>query len=71
MHVGHVDLQDRALQNGQCIPDSVAVVGPCPRVDEDCIDAFEVGLVDALRHGAFKVRLEALNFSAECLPKGF
>src|SRR5262249_3554665 len=63
--VGHVHLDDRACQDGKSIADTVAVVGPRARVDQDAVDLVVVGLVNALAHLGLAVGLERSQLDAE------
>ena len=69
MDVGHVHLNDRALQNRQRVADGVAVVRPGAGIDQYRVHAFAMGAVDALAHLAFDVGLEAFDFGAQFLAQ--
>ena len=65
--VRHVDLDDGNREDGKGVPNPVAVVGPCARVDEHSVHFLDERLVDPFTHHAFAVRLEAHNFDTELL----
>ncbi len=69
MDVGHVHLDDGALEDGQRIADAIAVMRPGPGVDDHGLHAIGVGAVDALGHFAFKVGLVALDLGPQFLAQ--
>src|ERR1700675_3085233 len=69
VNVRHVNLDDGYREDRERIADSIAVMGPCARVDDDPVEFLDEAFMNFLAHRAFAVRLEAHHFHAELLPK--
>ena len=61
MDVRHVHFDDGALENGQGVANTIAVVCPCPCVDHDGVDPIGMSLVNFFSHCAFRVGLKAFH----------
>jgi len=65
MHIGHVHFDDGALEYGERVANTVAVVCPGARVNQNRLGAVLMRLMDMLDHGAFVIGLKAFDVSAE------
>ena len=67
--VGHVNLHDGSRQNGQGVPQGVAVMRPGASVDENGIDPLLVRIMDLPADRPFIIRLEGFDGAAQLLPQ--
>ena len=59
MYIGHMKLNDGALQHLQSIGDRIAVMGPGPGVDQDAVIMFQISFMDFIHHLSLVVGLKA------------
>src|SRR5688572_28905817 len=69
MDVRHVQLHDRHCQHRERIAQTVTVVSPGARVDQNGIYVFAEALLDPFAHCAFVVGLKASNLATEFLAE--
>src|SRR5688572_24120125 len=69
MDVRHVQLHDRHCQHRERVAQTVTVVSPGARVDQNGIYVFAECLVDPFAHCAFVVGLKACNLDTEFLAE--
>lgn len=65
MDIGHMHFDDGRLEDTKGVQDSIAVMGPGTGVDDNRIDLFIMGTVDALHHFTFMIGLETFNVTAD------
>ena len=67
VNIGHMNLDNRHFENGEGVPQGVAVMGPGTGINNNGIDLLLVGLVDLLTDRSLEIGLEGLDTAPQLL----